>query len=259
MKTLVVGAGAMGQWFAGALLASADRPVEVAFVDADPATAHTAASALDARTVSEDTDERFDLVCVAVPIPATAEAIATYAPLADAAVVDLAGVMAGPLAAMADHAPACERASLHPLFAPANAPGNVALVDDAVGPTIQAVRETLERRGNAVFETTAAEHDAAMETVQASAHTAVLAFALAAEAVPEQFQTPISATLFDLAEQVTDGDPRVYADIQDTFSGARAVAAAAERIAEADHDGFEALYREAAASLEASESPEDDP
>ncbi len=67
---------------------------------------------------------------------------------------------------------------------------------------------------------------------------------MAAADVPDRFQTPISAGLFDLVEQVTGGDPRVYADIQDAFDGADAVADAARQIADADADTFERLYEQ---------------
>jgi prephenate dehydrogenase len=146
---------------------------------------------------------------------------------------------------MREHVPDCERASLHPLFAPANEPGNVPLVVDEGGPVVDTVRETLTASGNDCFETTPEEHDEAMETVQARTHAAVLAYGLAAEAVDERFHTPISAELDDLAGQVTDGEPRVYADIQAAFDGADDVAEAARRIAEADAEVFERLYAEA--------------
>jgi prephenate dehydrogenase len=153
--------------------------------------------------------------------------------------------MAEPVAAMRRHAPNRERASLHPLFAPENEPGNVPVVADAPGPVTDRVRETLESRGNDLFETTPGEHDEAMETVQARAHTAVLAYALAAREVPDRFQTPVSGRLAELVEQVTGGEARVYADIQAAFDGAGDVAAAADRVAAADGTAFERLYREA--------------
>jgi prephenate dehydrogenase len=152
--------------------------------------------------------------------------------------------MSTPVEAMAAHAPDRERASLHPLFAPSNAPGNVAVVADG-GPLVGRIRERLVERGNTLVETTPEEHDRAMETIQTKAHAAILAFALAAEEVPEGFETPVSAELFDLVDRVTGGTPHVYADIQETFDGAGTLAAAAARIAEADREAFEALYREA--------------
>jgi prephenate dehydrogenase len=244
MNVLVVGAGEMGRWFAETLL-STREDAAVAFADADPAVAAAAADTVGGRAVELDTDERFAVVCIAVPIPVAEEAIAANADRAEGAIVDLAGYMDGPLSAMAEHAPDRERVSFHPLFAADNAPGSVAAVVENGGPTAEVLLDALSQAGNDVVETTADEHDEAMETVQSGAHAAVLAFALAAGDVPETFHTPISAGLFDLVEQVTGNDPRVYADIQDTFDGAEAVAEAAERIADADHDQFEALYREA--------------
>ncbi|SDN26636.1 prephenate dehydrogenase [Halogranum gelatinilyticum] len=256
MNLLIVGAGAMGRWVAETVDA------DVAFADRDVDAAETAAEAVDGRVVALDTDERFDAVCLAVPMSAATDAIETYAPLAQEAVFDITGAMAGPISAMADHAPDLERVSFHPLFAPRNAPGNVALVVDESGPVTDAVREDMAAAGNHVFETTVDEHDEAMETVQAGAHTAVLAYALAAGDVREEFATPVSAGLEDLVATVTDGSPGVYSEIQSTFGGADDVAAAADRIAAADDETFEELYRELAArfggSDETAESPASD-
>jgi prephenate dehydrogenase len=238
MRILVVGAGAMGRWFARSVEA------EIAFTDVDTDTAREAASAIDAAVVDPETEAQFDAVCFAVPISSVTAAIEQYANRADRALLDVSGVMSGPITTMRDWAPDRERVSLHPLFAPENAPGNVAVVADRRGPVVESVLSDLRTRGNELFETTAEEHDEAMETVQASAHAAVLAFAMAADDVPDRFQTPISAGLFDLVEQVTGGDPRVYADIQDAFDGADAVADAARQIADADSDTFERLYEQ---------------
>ncbi|WP_327051670.1 prephenate dehydrogenase [Halomicrococcus gelatinilyticus] len=239
MNVLVVGAGAMGRWFGEAV------DCEVAFADVDPEVAADAAAELGERTVALETDESFTAVCVAVPIPAATEAIAEHAGKAESAVVDVTGVMADPLEAMAENAPDRERLSLHPLFARANAPGNVAAVVDEAGPTTDRLLSWLRERGNDVVETTAQEHDEAMSTVQAGAHAAVLAFALAADPVPEGLRTPVYDEFADLVETVTGGDPRVYADIQAAFDGAEDVAAAARRVADADPGAFERLYEEA--------------
>lgn len=241
MDVLIVGAGTMGRWFAGVIDGAGTT---LAFADLDLEAARAAAEAHGGRAVSPDTDDGFDLVCLAVPIPAVEDAIERYEPIAMSAIVDCSGVMSTPVTAMAEHAPDRERASLHPLFAPENAPGNVAIVEEG-GPLVERLRERLEERGNVLVETTPEEHDRAMETIQTKTHAAILAYALAAEEVPSGFETPISAGLGDLVDRVTDGNPHVYADIQETFAGAEAVADAATRIAEADREAFEALYREA--------------
>ncbi|WP_049998286.1 prephenate dehydrogenase/arogenate dehydrogenase family protein [Halococcus sediminicola] len=240
MTLLVVGAGTMGEWFARALAGT----TEIAVTDTDPEQAAAVAERLDAKSTALDTDERFDTVCFAVPMSAAEDAIAEHAPRAERAVVDVTGSMAEPLAAMGTHAPDRERLSLHPLFAPENAPGRIAVVADAAGPATDEIRAALAAE-NTLFETSAAEHDRAMETVQAGAHAAVLAYALAAEDVREEFHTPISGPLDELAGQVLSGSPAVYGEIQERFDGAGAVAEAAARIADADGAGIEELYREA--------------
>ncbi|MDS0276472.1 prephenate dehydrogenase/arogenate dehydrogenase family protein [Halomicroarcula sp. S1AR25-4] len=242
MNCLVVGAGSMGRWFGRTLRDHADATL--AFTDLDADAARRAADAVGGRAVPSDTAERFDVICVAVPMPVAEETVGEYAPLATDAVVDVTGSMAGPLAAMEAVAPDLGRASLHPLFAPENAPGNVAVVTDAGGDAVDAVLGALTAAGNDTFETTAAEHDEAMETVQAGAHAAVLAYAMAADDVPDRFHTPVSGGLADLVGQVTGGDAHVYADIQATFEGADGVAEAAREIADADAETFTALYEE---------------
>lgn len=253
MKTLVVGAGTMGRWFGECLAADHD----VAFADTDVEVAADAAKAVGGRTALLDGEERFDLVCLAVPISVVESAIERNAVRADRAVVDVSGVMAGPIAAMATAAPDCERASLHPLFAPSNEPGNVAWVVDEGGPVVASVREAIAGRDNHVFDTTAEEHDRAMSTVQARAHAAVLAYALAREDVREEFHTPLSGPLTELVEQVTENTPRVYAEIQGSFPGAEAVAEAARRVADVadDPEAFADLYAEAGRELEEAPDP----
>jgi prephenate dehydrogenase len=240
MDVLVVGAGAMGRWFAD--LVEGD----VAFADVDADAAERAAADAGGRAVAADTAESFDLVCVAVPMPDAADAVAAHAERASRAVVDVTGVMGEPLSAMATHAPDRERMSLHPLFAPERAPGTVAVAYGASGPATDRVRQWLDAAGNDVVETTPAEHDEAMRTVQGRAHAAVLAFALAADDVPDALSTPVYDRLADLAATVTGGTPRVYADVQETFGGAADVAAAAQRLADADGEAFAALYEDAA-------------
>lgn len=253
MDVLLVGAGAMGRWL-GTVISEADSTAGIFVLDTDPESAQETAEALDGQAVTPDTAPTVDLACVAVPIPAAEEAIETYSQYADEAIIDVTGTMAGPVAAMTEHAPDCERLSLHPLFAPENEPGNIPAVVDARGPITESVLDALRNRGNDVFETTVERHDEAMETVQARTHAAVLAFGLAAEDVPEQFQTPISSELATLTEQVTGGESRVYADIQSAFKGADDVADAARQLAQADTEEFERLYD--AARLETPEESE---
>lgn len=253
MDILVVGAGAMGRWI-GRVFRESDVQADLLFCDTEEERAQAAAEELAADVREPATDEPVSVVCIAVPIPAVEEAIATYGPLASEAVIDVTGTMADPIAAMAEHASAVERASFHPLFAPENEPGNVPVVIDAGGEVTRAVVAALESRDNTVFETSAEEHDRMMETVQAKTHAAVMAFALAAEDVPDRYHTPISGPLTELADQVTGGDGHVYADIQSAFEGADDIADAAARIADADRETFLELYAET--SVEAGQASE---
>ncbi|TKX74771.1 prephenate dehydrogenase [Halorubrum sp. GN11_10-6_MGM] len=254
MDLLVVGAGEIGRWVADTVSADA-APVDasVAFADRDPAVAADAAAGRDARTVDADGDSVHDVVCLAVPMSAVPAAVEAYAPRAERAIVDVSGEMTDAIAAMREHAPGLERASYHPLFAPPRVPGNVAVVVDESGPAVAALTDAIEAGGNDTFETTAADHDAAMETVQAGAHAAVLAWRLAADPVREEFHTPVSAALEEVADTVTEGSPAVYAEIQRAFDGAEDVADAAAAIADADDEEFAALYERARGDREGRE------
>ena len=239
MDVLIVGAGAMGRWFGDRLEGT------VTFTDIDLEAARSAADSISGRAVPLESDERYDVVCLAVPMSHVTEAIETHASRATRALLDVSGVMGEPLEAMAAAAPALERVSLHPLFAPERAPGRIAVVRDRSGPVTDDVLATLEAAGNDLIETTVEEHDEAMQTVQAATHAAVLAFALATEPVSERFGTPIYDELESLARTVTGGTPRVYADIQTQFDGAEWVAETATTLSKADHAELEALYRDA--------------
>jgi prephenate dehydrogenase len=257
MDLLVVGAGEIGRWIADTVSAD-ESPVDaaVAFADRDPDVARDAAASREATTVPVDGDTTHDAVCLAVPMSAVPAAVEAYAPRAERAVLDVSGEMTDAVAAMREHAPALERASLHPLFAPPRVPGNVACVVDEGGPVVEGIAAAIEAGGNDVFETTPAEHDRAMETVQAGAHAAVLAWRLASEDVREEFHTPVSAALDEVADTVTEGAPGVYAEIQRAFEGAGDVAAAAREIADADSGEFADLYEAARGDREGRERHE---
>jgi prephenate dehydrogenase len=257
MDLLVVGAGEIGRWIADTVSAD-ESPVDaaVAFADRDPAVARDAAASRDATVAPTDGDTAHDAVCLAVPMSAVPAAVEAYAPRAERAILDVSGEMTDAVAAMREHAPGLQRASYHPLFAPPRVPGNVACVVDEGGPVVAGVSAAIEAGGNDVFETTPAEHDRAMETVQAGAHAAVLAWRLAGDDVREEFHTPVSAALEEVADTVTEGAPEVYAEIQRAFDGADDVADAAREVADADPDEFADLYEAARGDREGRERHE---
>lgn len=245
METLVVGAGAVGRWV-GSLI-----PDDVAFMDVDESAAQSAATAANkqkgrsARVVSMDTAESFGMVCIAVPLTQVEQAVIRHAEKAQTAIIDLTGQMEPPLNAMATAAPNRERASYHPLFAPEQGPGRIAVSTAASGPATDRLNTWLKAAGNNIVEIDPGVHDEAMKTIQGQAHAAILAFGLAAADVPPELSTPVFETLDELRTRITSGEARVYADIQEVFGGAQAIANSAETLAEADKDHFETLYQEA--------------
>ncbi|MFB6104352.1 MAG: prephenate dehydrogenase [Halobacteriaceae archaeon] len=245
METLVVGAGVAGRWFADVV------GDDVAFADVEEAAAETAADRIhrqhgrQGRVVDLDTEESFGLVCIAVPLPEAATAVRRHAAKAQTAVVDVTGVMEAPLAAMAAVAPARERASYHPLFDPGDPPGRVAVARGAEGPVTDRIERAMTDAGNDVVPIAADRHDEAMATIQGRAHAAVLAFGLAAADVPDELATPVYEELQSLVGRITDGNPRVYRDIQATFGGAAEIADTAATLADADATAFEDLFDDA--------------
>lgn len=241
MELLIVGAGEMGRWLARTM----NDTISITFADRDENAARDAADERGTGTVALDSGDQFDAVCFAVPLSVIEDSIAEHASRATQAIFDVSGVMDVPLRAMAEHAPELERVSIHPLFSARNSPGNIAVVVDEPGPTMDRVLDALSERGNELVETSAAEHDELMETVQAKAHAAILSFALTSDDVPDGLRTPVYDGLQALVEQVTDGSPHVYREIQTTFEGAEEVATAARQIADADTTMFDQLYNEA--------------
>ena len=239
MKLLIVGSGSMGRWFASSVDA------EVTFLDIKAERAQGAAEDMGGKMANLGTDELFDIVCIAVPIPRVTEAISTYAKNVTGIMCDITGIMKIPMEAMKKYANGVERISLHPLFGPENYPGRIALVIDEMGPMAEQIFEDLEKAGNTLFITTAGEHDEVMKTVQGMTHAAILSFALAAQEVPEEFGTPIFDGLVDLVKEMTNGNARVYSDIQEVFGGSKAIIEAAKKISSADWKEFSQLYEEA--------------
>ena len=239
MKLLIVGSGSMGRWFASSIDA------EVTFLDIKTEMAQGAAEDIGGKVADLDTEELFDVVCIAVPIPYVTEAISAYAKNATGVICDITGVMKAPMEAMKACASDIGRVSLHPLFGPGNYPGRIALVIGETGPLAERIFNDLEKAGNTLFITTAEEHDEVMKTVQGMTHAAILSFALAAKEVPEEFGTRIFDVLVELVKEMTNGNARVYSDIQEVFGGSKEIVEAANRISNADWEEFRRLYEEA--------------
>jgi prephenate dehydrogenase len=235
MELLIVGAGVMGQWLGRTLAPVAS----ITYLDRDLETAEAAAAA--SGSTAAATGQAADVVAIAVPISAAEDAIETYAPFARAAIFDITGHMHAPVAAMRRSADGLERMSLHPLFAPRAAPGRIATVIDGDGPHTGTIREQLKDSGNEIVETDPETHDRAMRTVQGAAHAAIFAYGLSAESVPPGLHTPVSESLEQLLERVTEGDPAVYKEIQESFDGTELLAAVTQQMA-TDPALIETLY-----------------
>jgi prephenate dehydrogenase len=238
MKLLIVGSGSMGRWFASAVDA------DITYLDIEPEMANEAAGEMGCGIANPDTEELFDVVCIAVPMPFVEEAITKYSKNASGGLCDITGSMATPIKNMKLHADGIERLSMHPLFGPLNCPGRIAIVEDNMGPLMKKICDDLEKSGNTLFNTTVDEHDEAMKTVQGMAHAAILSFGLAAEKIPDKFGTPIFDGLMKLTMEITRGNPRVYSDIQKIFGGSIEISNAARRISDSDEEEFKKIHED---------------
>ncbi|MFB6185283.1 MAG: prephenate dehydrogenase, partial [Halobacteriaceae archaeon] len=154
----------------------------------------------------------------------------------------LTGKMKEPVSLMANIAPARERASLHPLFHPDNAPGQIAIAIQTQGPVIDRIQDTLTDQGYTFTEISPQDHDSAMKTIQGRTHAAILAFAMTADSVPDDLETPVYRRLRSLVIDILDNNPETYAEIQAEFDGADDIAQAAAEIASADVQQFIDIY-----------------
>jgi len=205
---IIGGTGGIGRWFA-AFLASEGHPVRVVGRKTD--------------LTLRDLAERCRVVIVAVPIGVTREVIDRVGPLLDpgALLMDLTSFKAAPVRAMLD-ASTAEVIGCHPLFGP-DVPSlrgqNVAICPARGERWLPWLRNTLEKGGARIVETTPERHDRMMALVQALNHldTIVLGLTLREAGVSpaelEPFTTPIFRTKAAIVERVFGAGPSLYAEL----------------------------------------------
>jgi prephenate dehydrogenase len=265
-QVVVIGGGAVGRLFAGAL---ADAGDAVTVVDIAPAP-HVQVAA-DARVASPQLSAALagaDCALLALPeaaalaaLPHVLAALPAGALLADTLSVKTPFAQA----ALAAGAPV-ELCSLNPMFAPAlGFAGHAVLaVELAPGPRSGALLELLrDRDAHVVTLPDAAAHDRATAALQVATHAGVLAFGLALAQLDADLDALLPAApppflaLLALLARIADGAPATYADIQRANPSAPAARAAlSDALAQldaaardADPQALEALIAAAAAPL----------
>ncbi len=215
MEACVIGAGAMGRWFARTFR-SWDWRVSVWDVEEEKS-----------RQVADEIGaavglplERADLFFLSVPISATPEVLHEIHPRvkAGALLVDIASVKAEVVRCMqelSEQRRDTELVSLHPLFGP-GAPGlkgeTVVAVPVRKGRIYDELRRRLVTDGAEVVEMEAGAHDEMMARVQALTHFLLLGYL---GLCPRQaLQTPLSRRMHQLAKAMLSVSPRTSFELQ---------------------------------------------
>ncbi|MDX6230010.1 MAG: chorismate mutase / prephenate dehydratase [Frankiales bacterium] len=249
-RLVVIGAAAgMGQWLthhvfsqvewddaffidteeSASLLASRDWrlgcPATLGYLDAVDGSLRRLG---DSARISVDTDGL--VVCLAVPRTALPQVVRNLVTAGgEASLVVVAPNMGQALAAVDDHVPGRPVVAIHPLFdsSARSLEGHTVYLARSGEPAYGWLVDAVQRAGGFVKLGTAEGHDAAMSSVQAAAHQALLVFADAVTRSGLDLQedlwaarTPLFESLFGLATRVLDQrqEPTVI-DIQSALGG----------------------------------------
>lgn len=223
MELAILGAGAMGRWFAKF---GKGRGWNVSISDIEEGKAQKIAEelGLEASSSNEEAVEGADIVLISVPIKETPKVIEEVAdPLeSDALLVDIASVKEGAVGAMEKIDVDSELVSIHPLFGP-GAEGledkNIISIPIEGGKKYQELKETFSNLGARVVEMEAKEHDRLMSVTQSLTHFTLLTYFSALDSMKDSdrartFQTPVFRKLFALTKAFLREDPKLCGDIQ---------------------------------------------
>lgn len=223
MELAVLGAGAMGRWFAKF---AGDRGWEVSITDIDGRKARRVSEELNINLSDSNEAAARDagVVLVAVPIKETPQVIEEVAGSVaeDSLLVDIASVKEGPVTKMEEIDVDCELASIHPLFGPGTESledQNIISIPVKVGERYQRFKDILSSSGAQIKEMKAEEHDRLMSVVQSLTHLTLLIYVSAFNSMKSSgealsFQTPMFKKLIDVTKAFLNEDPKLCGDIQ---------------------------------------------
>ncbi|MEM2674026.1 MAG: prephenate dehydrogenase/arogenate dehydrogenase family protein [Candidatus Hadarchaeales archaeon] len=214
MEVLIVGAGAMGEWFARLFKRWG---WEVWVTDADERKARRVSERLGVK-FGREVLTRADVVLVAVPISSTPSVLEEVGARMKrgSLLMEVASVKEQTVAGMQRLKSAqLELVALHPLFGPGASElrgERFAFIPVRAGRIFEQVRERLEAEGARLFKTDWREHDQKMARVQALSHLILLLYLKLCER--GELQTRLSRSLAEVAKALLAGNPSVYYDIQ---------------------------------------------
>ena len=224
MKIAIVGAGAMGRWFANFAKQSG---WEVTVSDVDKRKAERVGEELGVRVARTNLEAAADAdaVLVAVPIARTPEVIEELAGglRRGALLMDIASAKSHVVATMEKlNTRKLELVSLHPLFGPgASTLRGKTFVSVGVSPRakFREFKRHLVSLGAQVVEMDAEEHDRLMAVTQALTHFVLVAYVVALRSMKEsrgaeRLRAPMFAALLELGKATLAVNPELYGEVQ---------------------------------------------
>lgn len=221
MRITIIGAGAMGTWFAN-LLRDSGR---ITLCDIDQKIAKRAASRLGVSHARQnEAVGAADVILVAVPISETPNVVRSALGLMKrgALLFDISSVKGEVVEVMRGFGGRVELASIHPLFGPGATTlsgKDIISVPVKTGQKYKWLKHFLLERGARVTEMEAEEHDRLMSVIQSLTHFTLLSYLASASSLKEygktgKLRTPIFEELRELAKCLLHGDLRMYGEIQ---------------------------------------------
>ena len=223
MKVAIIGAGAMGKWFASF---AKQNLGEVTVADINIARSKKVAKevGVKAEETCEDAVAQADVAIIAVPIEKTPEVVKSMARAmrAGTLLMDVASVKSDVVHAMNELKVNLELVSIHPLFGPGSTilkGKDFVAVPVKPGKLYAQFKNRLIKLGATVTEMEAEEHDRVMAISQCLTHFVLLSYLSALRSMKEtklaeKLSTPMFSTLLELAKAALAGSPDLYGEIQ---------------------------------------------
>lgn len=223
MRVAIIGAGAMGKWFASF---AKQNLGEVEVTDVSAAKARQVADELgvEAAETGAKAAARADVVIVAVPIAKTPSVVKSLAKCMrkDSLLMDIASAKSDVVGTMRELDVEFELVSIHPLFGPGAATvsgKDFVVVPVKPGRLYAEFKQRLVELGARVTEMEAEEHDRIMAISQCLTHFVLLSYLSALNSMKDsgrakQLCTPMSEALLNLAKSVLAGNPDLYGEVQ---------------------------------------------
>lgn len=223
MRVAIIGAGAMGRWFAQ--FAKQNRwDVVMADINLAKATQTAKEINVEVAEANEDAVAGADIALVAVPIAETPRVVREVAKhmRRGSLLVDIASAKGSVADGMKGLRANLELVSIHPLFGPgASDVKNRIFVAIPVRPGRRYVelKNRLEELGAKVVEMEADVHDRLMAITQCMTHFVLMSYLSALKNMKNveqarKLQTPMSSALFNLAKAFLATNPDVIGELQ---------------------------------------------